>query len=92
MIKRLILTVTVGLVAIGIAAGCAVTMSVSSHVDRSLDFARYRTFDWGPADALPTGDPRLDRDPFFKDHVQGAVERGLAARGMELTSSSTQTS
>ena len=28
-----------------------------------------------------------DGDPFFKDHVQGAVERGLAARGVELTSS-----
>jgi hypothetical protein len=61
-------------------------MTVSSHVDRTLNFAQYRTFDWGPADALPTGDPRLDRDPFFKDHVQGAVERGLAARGMELAS------
>jgi hypothetical protein len=38
---------------------------------------------------LPTGDPRLDRDPFFKDHVQGAVERGLGARGLELASSGT---
>jgi hypothetical protein len=62
-------------------------MSVSSHVDRTQNFAVYRTFDWGPADALPTGDPRLDGDPFFKDHVQGSVERGLARRGIELTSS-----
>ena len=62
-------------------------MTVSSHVDRSVNFAQYRTFDWGPADALPTGDPRLDRDPFFKDHVQGAVERGLASRGIALASS-----
>jgi hypothetical protein len=80
---------TLGLAAIGIASGCATTMSVSSHVDRNLDFAQYRTFDWGPADALPTGDPRLDRDPFFKDHVQGAVERELAVRGIEMTSSGT---
>jgi hypothetical protein len=78
-----------GFVAIAITTGCAATISVSSHVDRSLNFARYRTFDWGPADALPTGDPRLDRDPFFKDHVQGAVERGLGARGLELASSGT---
>jgi hypothetical protein len=88
MMKRLMLAVTVGL-AVGIAGGCAVAMSVSSHVDRTINFAQYRTFDWGPADALPTGDPRLDRDPFFKDHVQGAVERGLAARGIELNSSGT---
>jgi len=84
--KHLVLTTTVVLAVTAMASGCAPTMSVSSHVDRNLDFAQYRTFDWGPADALPTGDPRLDQDPFFKDHVQGAVERGLAGRGMELTS------
>lgn len=61
---------------------CA-TMRVSSHVERGLDFTRYRTFDWGPADALPTGDPRLDKDPFFQDRVQGAIEKQLAARGLE---------
>ena len=64
---------------------CAATMTVSSHVERGLDFARYRTFAWGPADALPTGDPRLDRNPFFKDHVQGAVEKRLAHRGLLVT-------
>ncbi len=67
------------------AANCATTMSVSSHVENGLDFSRYRTFDWGPADVLPTGDPRLDQNPFFKDHVQGAVERQLFARGIELS-------
>ena len=61
--------------------GCA-TMNVSSHVERGLDFTQYRTFDWGPADALPTGDPRLDKDPFFQDQVQGAVEKELAVRGI----------
>jgi hypothetical protein len=67
------------------AAGCATTMTVSSHVDRGINFARYRTYDWGPADALPTGDPRLDKNPFFKDHVEGAVEKQLAARGLEMS-------
>lgn len=61
---------------------CASTMTVSSHVERGLDFTRYRTWDWGPADTLPTGDPRLDANPFFKDHVQGAVEKALAGRGL----------
>lgn len=61
-------------------------MNVSSHVQRDIDFGRYRTYDWGPADALPTGDPRLDNSPFFKDHLQGAVERNLAGRGLELAS------
>lgn len=85
--KRLLFRMAPAVAVLAVASGCATAMTVSSHVDRSLDFSKYRTFDWGPADALPTGDPRLDGDPFFKDHVQGAVERGLAARGIELASS-----
>ena len=50
----------VGTVAV---AGCA-SMNVSSHVQRGLDINRYHTYDWGPADALPAGDPRLsDLEP-----------------------------
>lgn len=67
------------------AAACATAISVSSHVERGLDFSRYRSFAWGPADALPTGDPRLDQNPFFKDQVQGAVEKHLAQRGIPMT-------
>ena len=63
-------------------AGCA-PIRVSSHVDRERDFTRYRTFDWGRADALPAGDARLERDAFFQDHIQGAIERNMAARGFE---------
>jgi hypothetical protein len=69
-------------------AGCA-PMRVSSHVDRERDFTRYRTFDWGPADALPAGDPRLERNAFFQDHIQGAIERHMAARGFERTDPAT---
>lgn len=89
--RRLIRLMQVTMVA-GVAlavTGCAETMTVGSHVERDLNFAQYRTYDWGPADALPTGDPRLDKDPFFKDQVQGAVERQLASRGLELAASGT---
>jgi hypothetical protein len=61
-----------------VLTGCA-TMNVSSHVEPTADFARYTTYDWGPADALPTGDPRLDNSPFFNDYMQGAVEKQFAA-------------
>ena len=67
-----------------IVAGCA-TVLIGSHVRRDVDVARYRTFDWGPIDTLPTGDPRLDRNPSFKDYLQGAVERRLAEKGIELS-------
>lgn len=72
-----------------IAAGCA-TMRVSSHVDHGLVWAKYRTFDWGPADALPPGDPRLDKDPFFQDRVEGAIEKAMAARGFERAAAAQQ--
>ena len=85
LMRRLGGLVVTGLLTAG-AAGCA-TMSVSSHVERGLDFTQYRTYDWGTPDELPTGDPRLDRDPFFKDHVLGAVEKELGRRGLEMSSS-----
>jgi hypothetical protein len=78
---RLIVVTVCGLA----VTGCA-TMNVSSHVQNGLDFARYRTYDWGSADTLPTGDPRLDKNPFFQDHVMGAVEKQMAARGYERAS------
>jgi hypothetical protein len=65
-----------------VAAGCA-TLTVSSHIERNINFADYVTYDWGPADNFPVGDPRLDNNPFFRDHVQGAIEKQLAAKGYE---------
>lgn len=67
----------------GAALTACATVGVSSYRDRQADFTRYRTFDWGPADALPTGDPRLDQNAYFQDRLQGAVERGLAHRKLE---------
>ena len=78
--RRLIRCAVVAIAAVA-ATGCATTMTVSSHVDRGIDFARYRTYDWGPADALPTGDPRLDRNPFFKDHVRGRRRKATGRPG-----------
>ena len=77
--RRLFLRVTVVAAAL-VLAGCA-TLGVSSHTDRGLIWSKYKTFDWGPADALPAGDPRLDKDPFFRDHVEGAIEKAMASRG-----------
>jgi hypothetical protein len=71
--------------AVLVLSGCA-TRVVSSHVELGTDFARYHTYDWRPADALPTGDARLDNNPFFRDYFQGAIEKELAARRLGLTS------
>lgn len=86
MAPRLLSVAGIALTAFTLTA-CA-TIRVSSHVERGLDFSKYRTFDWGPADALPIGDPRLDKDPFFQDQVEGAIEKQMAARGFERSAAS----
>jgi hypothetical protein len=73
--------VRAGLVASLVGLGACAPIRVSSHVDTRTDFSRFKTFDWGPADALPAGDPRLDANGFFKDHMQGAVERQMVLKG-----------
>jgi hypothetical protein len=72
--------VTVAAIAAATLTGCA-TMTAGSYAQRGIDFAQYHTYTWGAPDALPTGDPRLDANPFFEDHFEGAVERQLARNG-----------
>ncbi len=64
------------------AAGCA-PLRVNSYQWPGADVGRYRTFTWGPADRLSTGDPRLDNNEIFRARVQQAVERELVPRGLE---------
>ena len=78
---RILRFVTIGLCAIGIGA-CA-TLPVRWYVERDAEFSRYRTYTWGPAETLSTGDSRLDNNPFFHERVQADVEKGLAAKGLE---------
>ena len=79
--RRLLLACSlVGLAAT--AAGCLALMPVGSHVERGLDFVRYRTYDWAPADALPLTDERLRENPFFVDDVHGAIDTELNRRGL----------
>jgi hypothetical protein len=63
-------------------AGCA-TMTVSSHIERGVEFIDYVTYDWGPRDQFPVGDPRLDNNQFFRDYLEGAIEKQMAANGYE---------
>ena len=66
--------------------GCA-SMKVTSYSKPGIDFTRYQTYDWEAADRLSTGDPRLDNNPFFHERVQADVEKQLATRGFEKTTS-----
>jgi hypothetical protein len=67
-------------------AGCAAT-DVSSHVARGVDLSEHRTYDWAPVPARSTGDPRLDNNRFFQERIRAAIEKQLANRGFEKTTS-----
>ena len=66
------------------AAGCA-SLTIDSYAERGFELRRYHTFNWGPPDAMSTGDPRLDNNPFFDGRVRMQVEKELANRGLEKT-------
>lgn len=67
-----------------LATACAPVV-VRSYIDPRIDMANFHTYNWAPAGSLTTGDPRLDNNPFFHERVQKDVERELAARGFEKT-------
>ena len=69
-------------------ASCSAVTS-GSYLRTETEFTRYSTFGWGAANETPTGDPRLDNNPFFNDHVRATIEEGLTTRGYRLTPSGT---
>ena len=77
-----------GTVALGILAaalsGCA-SMTVMSHTERGVDLSRYRTYSWNQAEALATGDPRLDNNEFFDARLRTAIDGELAGKGFAKT-------
>ena len=75
-------SITAAVIMSAALAGCA-TMTVSSHIERNIDFSNYVTYSWGPRDNFPVGDPRLDNNPFFRDYLEGAIEKRMAANGYE---------
>lgn len=81
--RRLVLIAGLFLAA-ALAAACA-TLNIGSFVDRGFEMSMVRTFEWAPAEHLSTGDPRLDNNEFFQRYLKAAVERELAARGIERT-------
>jgi hypothetical protein len=71
-----------------VVAGCA-SMRTSSYVQRGFDIRQYRSYAWGPEEARSTGDPRLDNNRFFDEHVRARVDHALAGKGFEKATSRT---
>ena len=69
-----------------VLASCGAGIRYGADFAPEHDFARYSTFQWEAADPLPTGDPRLDANPFFDQRIRAAVEAQLLARGLRPSS------
>ena len=75
-----------GVAAIALSsAACAPGISVGVNTATDLKPAVYRTFTWDLPDQFPAGDPRLDNNVVFRDHLQGAIARELKGRGFMST-------
>jgi hypothetical protein len=75
------LATVVVLVCAGLCGACA-PLQVNAYVPSGTDLSRYRTYAWAPDDELVTGDPRLDHNTMFGDHLQAAVDRQFASKGL----------
>ena len=68
---------------------CATPLRVNSFLERGINFAQYHTYNWAPKRAETTGDPRLDNNPFFEERVRADVDKQLALKGFEKTTTGT---
>jgi len=63
-------------------AACSLPLVAGADFDPGLRLTGYSTFAWDEADALPTGDPRLDNNPFFVERLHAAIAAELERRGL----------
>jgi hypothetical protein len=78
--QRRVSAVAIVVLALLPLTGCA-TMTFGSRAARGAEVTQYRTWEWGTDPAGPTGDPRIDSNPFFQDRVREAVEHQLTTKG-----------
>lgn len=69
-------------------AGCS-TMEINTDFDPKADFRKLKTYAWIDEPRKPTGDPRIDDNPFLESRVHAAVDRELSAKGFMLKNSGT---
>ena len=73
--------VTAGLLS---TACSSVPMRAGADFEPGYDFAQYATYSWDEPDDRPTGDPRLDDNPFFLHRLHSAIHWELATRGIQF--------
>lgn len=76
-----------------LSSGCSsVPLRAGADFQAGLDFTQYATYEWDEPDERPTGDPRLDDNPFFMHRLHSAIHWELATRGIQYRSGGAQLS
>jgi Domain of unknown function (DUF4136) len=66
-----------------LSTACAgIALQGGADFEPSYDFSQYTSYHWDEPDTQPTGDPRLDNNPFFVNRLHSAVHWELANRGI----------
>jgi Domain of unknown function (DUF4136) len=71
---------TTGLVLCLACGGCGLR-GVHSYAARGVDLSHYRHYAWAPEVQSRTGDPRLDNNDIFREHIRGMIDRQLLGKG-----------
>jgi hypothetical protein len=67
-----------------LAPACGgIPLTAGADLDPGFDFTQYTSYVWDQPDDRPTGDPRLDNNPFFVHRLHSAIHWELATRGIE---------
>lgn len=69
-------------IVVALSSACAPAITIGVNTAPDLRTAAYRTFTWELPDQFPTGDPRLDNNPFFVRELQNAVSVELGELGL----------
>lgn len=76
---------TLATVAFLSTACSSVPMRAGADFEPGYDFAQYASYTWDEPDDRPTGDPRLDNNPFFVHRLHSAIHWELATRGIQFS-------
>ena len=67
-----------------LSAACGgVALQGGAYFEPGRDFSQYASYHWDEPDQQPTGDPRLDDNPFFIHRLHSAIHWELATRGIQ---------
>ena len=66
----------------GTACG-GIPITAGADLEPGYDLTQYTSYTWDEPDGQPTGDPRLDNNPFFVHRMHSAIHWELATRGIE---------